>query len=125
MPGRGSHPGGRPDRDGNRDDMARAARARRAGPDLRHGRVRLRNARFARCRRRRRCGCSLHFVMGIVREVIVVDAADMHAEGTFWARIYGGNVFEDEAWPSVIDAAGNLRGLSTAMDTDRRAAEPQ
>lgn len=47
--------------------------------------------------------------MNIVREVIVFDAADMRAESTFWAGIYGGHVFEDGPWHSVIDAAGNWR----------------
>jgi len=44
-----------------------------------------------------------------VREVIVFDAADLHAESAFWAGILGGHVFEDEAWHSVIDAAGQWR----------------
>lgn len=48
-------------------------------------------------------------VMKIVREVIVFDAANLRAESTFWAGILGGHVFEDEAWHSVIDAAGNWR----------------
>ena len=44
-----------------------------------------------------------------VREVIVFDAADLYAESAFWAGILGGHVFEDEAWHSVIDAAGQWR----------------
>jgi hypothetical protein len=44
-----------------------------------------------------------------VREVIVFDAADLQAESAFWAGILGGHVFEDEAWHSVIDAAGQWR----------------
>ncbi len=47
--------------------------------------------------------------MRIVRDVIVFDAADLHAESAFWAGILGGRVFEDEAWHSVVDAAGNWR----------------
>jgi hypothetical protein len=45
----------------------------------------------------------------IVRQVIVFDAADLHAESAFWAGILGGRVFEDEHWHSVIDAAGEWR----------------
>jgi Glyoxalase-like domain len=48
-------------------------------------------------------------VMKMVRDVIVFDAADLHAESAFWAGILGGHVFEDEAWHSVIDAAGEWR----------------
>jgi hypothetical protein len=44
-----------------------------------------------------------------VREVIVFDAANLQAESAFWAGILGGHVFEDEAWHSVIDAAGQWR----------------
>ena len=48
-------------------------------------------------------------VMKLVREVIVFDAADLTAESTFWAGILGGQVFQDDAWHSVIDAAGEWR----------------
>ena len=48
-------------------------------------------------------------VMKFVRNVIVFDAADLTAESTFWAGILGGHVFKDEAWHSVIDAAGEWR----------------
>ncbi len=34
-------------------------------------------------------------VMDMVRQVIVFDAADLHAESTFWAGILGGHVFKD------------------------------
>ena len=44
--------------------------------------------------------------MKMVRQVIVFDAADLHAESAFWAGILGGHVFEDDDWHSVIDAAG-------------------
>jgi hypothetical protein len=47
--------------------------------------------------------------MEMVRQVIVFDAADLHTESTFWAGILGGHVFEDEAWHTVIDAAGEWR----------------
>ena len=47
--------------------------------------------------------------MKTVREVIVFDAAELAAESAFWAGMLGGHVFEDEAWHSVIDAAGGWR----------------
>ena len=47
--------------------------------------------------------------MEIVREVIVLDAADLHAESSFWAGLLGGQVFEDENWHSVVDASGEWR----------------
>jgi Glyoxalase-like domain len=47
--------------------------------------------------------------MKLVRNVIVFDAADLSAESAFWAAILGGHVFEDEAWHSVMDAAGEWR----------------
>jgi hypothetical protein len=47
--------------------------------------------------------------MDMVCQVIVFDAADLHAESAFWAGILGGHVFEDDDWHSVIDAAGEWR----------------
>jgi hypothetical protein len=55
--------------------------------------------------------------MNIVRQVTVFDAADLHAESTFWAGILGGHVFADDSWHSVIDAAGEWRiGVQLAPD---------
>jgi hypothetical protein len=39
--------------------------------------------------------------MKLVRIVIVSDAADLTAESTFWAGIFGGHVLEDEAYGSI------------------------
>jgi hypothetical protein len=47
--------------------------------------------------------------METVRQVVVFDAADLDSESAFWAGILGGHVFADEAWHSVIDAAGQWR----------------
>jgi glyoxalase superfamily protein len=44
--------------------------------------------------------------MDMVRQVVVFDAADLDAESTFWAGIFGGHVFRDESFHSVIDASG-------------------
>ena len=55
--------------------------------------------------------------MKMVRNVIVFDAVDLHAESAFWAGILGGHVFEEEAWHNVIDAAGEWRiGVQLAPD---------
>jgi len=47
--------------------------------------------------------------MRCVRGVVVFDAADLAAESSFWAGILGGEVFEDEAWHTVVDADGEWR----------------
>lgn len=44
-----------------------------------------------------------------VRSVVVFDAADLHAESTFWAGMLDGHVFDDETFHCVIDAAGEWR----------------
>lgn len=57
------------------------------------------------------------FSVRMVRQVVVFDAADLHAESAFWAGILGGRVFEDDRWHSVIDAAGEWRiGVQLAPD---------
>ena len=47
--------------------------------------------------------------MQMVRTVVVFDAADLTAESAFWAGMLEGQVFEDEAWHTVIDHAGQWR----------------
>lgn len=47
--------------------------------------------------------------MRTIRAVVVFDAADLHAESAFWAGLLDGHVFEDDAFHSVIDAAGEWR----------------
>jgi hypothetical protein len=47
--------------------------------------------------------------MKMVRQVIVFDAADLHAESAFWARILDGHVFEDDRFHCVFDASGEWR----------------
>jgi hypothetical protein len=55
--------------------------------------------------------------MNVVRQVVVFDAADVHAESVFWAGMLGGQVLEDDAWHTVIDAAGEWRiGIQLAPD---------
>jgi hypothetical protein len=49
--------------------------------------------------------------------VVVFDAADLRAESEFWAGLLEGNVFEDETFHSVIDAAGEWRiGVQVAPE---------
>ena len=45
----------------------------------------------------------------MVRQVVVFDAPDLHAESAFWAGIFGGRVFAEDTWHSVVDAAGEWR----------------
>lgn len=55
--------------------------------------------------------------MDLIRTVVVFDAADLHAESAFWAGMLDGQVFEDTAFHSVIDAAGEWRvGVQLSPD---------
>jgi hypothetical protein len=47
--------------------------------------------------------------MDMVRYVVVFDAADLEAESTFWAGMFGAHVFRDETFHCVIDASGEWR----------------
>lgn len=47
--------------------------------------------------------------MHLVRSVVVLDAADLDAESSFWAQVLGGHVVRDDDWHSVLDAAGEWR----------------
>jgi hypothetical protein len=60
--------------------------------------------------------------MEMVRQVIVLDAADLSTESKFWAGIFGGHVFEDEAWHTVIDAAGEWR-IGVQLAPNHRAPD--
>jgi hypothetical protein len=53
----------------------------------------------------------------IIRQVVVLDAADLQAESAFWAGMLDGQVFPDDRWHSVVDAAGQWRvGVQLAPD---------
>jgi hypothetical protein len=55
--------------------------------------------------------------METVRQVVVLDAADLASESAFWAGVLGGRVFADDTFHSVIDAAGEWRiGVQLAPD---------
>ena len=42
--------------------------------------------------------------MRIERQVVVFDAADLHAESAFWAGMLGGRVLPEDDWHNVFDA---------------------
>ncbi|WP_168929437.1 VOC family protein [Nocardioides sp. GY 10113] len=55
--------------------------------------------------------------MDLIRSVVVLDAADLAAESTFWAGMLDGHVVEDETFHCVIDSAGQWRiGVQLAPD---------
>jgi predicted enzyme related to lactoylglutathione lyase len=55
--------------------------------------------------------------MRIVRQVVVLDAADLAVESAFWAGVLGGRVFADDTWHSVVDSDGEWRvGVQLAPD---------
>jgi len=41
--------------------------------------------------------------MTIMRQVLVFDASDIHAESAFWAGMFDGRVLADGDWHNVID----------------------
>jgi predicted enzyme related to lactoylglutathione lyase len=45
----------------------------------------------------------------MIRQVVVFDAADLHAESAFWAGVFEGHVFADDDFHCVIDSAGEWR----------------
>jgi len=47
--------------------------------------------------------------MGILRTVIVLDAADLDSVSDFWAGIFDGKAVKEDTWHSVIDSAGEWR----------------
>jgi hypothetical protein len=53
----------------------------------------------------------------MVRQVVVFDAADLDTESRFWAGIFGGEVFGDDQFHSVISASGEWHvGVQLAPD---------
>lgn len=55
--------------------------------------------------------------MELIRHVVVLDAADIAAESTFWAGMLDGRVVADDAFHCVIDGAGHWRlGVQLAPD---------
>lgn len=47
--------------------------------------------------------------MHISRQIVVFDAADLHAESSFWASLLGGRVIAEDDWHSVGDSDGQMR----------------
>lgn len=55
--------------------------------------------------------------MHVVRQIVVLDAADVAATSVFWAGVWGGHVEDDGDWHSVIDGDGQWRmGVQHAPD---------
>ncbi len=44
--------------------------------------------------------------MEMVRHVVVLDAADLDVESTFWAGMFGGRVFKDDRFHCVLTSSG-------------------
>ena len=59
--------------------------------------------------------------MRISRQVVVLDAADLAAESTFWAGVLGGKVDADDDWHS-INVDGELR-LCVQLAPDHKPPE--
>jgi predicted enzyme related to lactoylglutathione lyase len=54
--------------------------------------------------------------MEIVRQIVVLDAADPTAESTFWAGLLGGTVDAEDDWHTVrVDGTARL-GIQLAPD---------
>jgi predicted enzyme related to lactoylglutathione lyase len=54
--------------------------------------------------------------MKITRRIVVLDAADLSAESSFWASLLGGTVDADDDWHSVyVDGKPQL-GIQLAPD---------
>ncbi len=47
--------------------------------------------------------------MGLIRTVVVLDAANLDEVSEFWAAIFEGKVVKDDSWHSVIDSNGEWR----------------
>jgi catechol 2,3-dioxygenase-like lactoylglutathione lyase family enzyme len=54
--------------------------------------------------------------MRIKHQVIVFDAADLHAESTFWAGVLGGTVDAEDDWHMVIVDGHARLGVQLAPD---------
>ncbi len=55
--------------------------------------------------------------MDIRYQVVVLDAADLHAVSGFWAGVLGGSVDADDDWHMIVDRDGVPRmGIQLAPD---------
>ena len=63
--------------------------------------------------------------MKILRQTIVFDAADLHAEAAFWAAVLDGTTQGDEEWQVVRDADGVARVGVQQSDRQRPSTWPE
>lgn len=55
--------------------------------------------------------------MRITRKIIVLDAADLEAESSFWSALLGGKADAEDDWHTVYDADGrSYLGIQLAPD---------
>ncbi len=54
--------------------------------------------------------------MKINHQIVVFDAADLHAESRFWAGVLGGTVEADEDWHTVVVDGAPRIGIQLAPD---------
>jgi catechol 2,3-dioxygenase-like lactoylglutathione lyase family enzyme len=54
--------------------------------------------------------------MRITRRIVVLDAADLDAESTFWARLLGGRVEAEDDWHSLYLDGAPYMGFQLAPD---------
>lgn len=54
--------------------------------------------------------------MKIVKHVVVLDAADLAAESTFWAAVLGGKVHADDDWHTITVDGGPRLAIQLAPD---------
>lgn len=58
--------------------------------------------------------------MRMQRHVVVLDAADIGAVSTFWARLFNGRVYTDDTFHCVLDNEGHwLLGVQLAPDHEQ------
>jgi predicted enzyme related to lactoylglutathione lyase len=54
--------------------------------------------------------------MGVIKQTVVFDAADLAAESTFWAGLLGGTVSEDDGWHTVTVDGEDRLAIQLAPD---------
>jgi predicted enzyme related to lactoylglutathione lyase len=52
--------------------------------------------------------------MKIIRRVVMVDAGDLEAESAFWASLFGGTLYRDKHWHSIVVDGDWVMGVQHA-----------